>query len=129
MDKLNFIQTKFSIIMTIKIYHNPRCTKSRQTLELLKSKRVEPEIILYLENPLSFAEVENLLKMLKAKPRDIMRTKETEYKEQNLSDDNLSDKNLINAIVKTPKLLERPIVVNSTKAAIGRPPENVLEIL
>ncbi len=115
--------------MTIKIYHNPRCTKSRQTLEILKSKGVESEVILYLENSPTFAEVENLLKLLNAKPRDIMRKKEAEYKEQNLKDENLSDKDLIEAIIKTPKLLERPIVVNGNKAAIGRPPENVLEIL
>lgn len=115
--------------MTIKIYHNPRCTKSRQTLELLKSKGVEPEIILYLENHPTFEEIENLLKLLNAEPRDIMRKKEAEYKEQGLKDENLSEKDLIEAIVKTPKLLERPIVINGKKAAIGRPPENVLEIL
>jgi len=115
--------------MTIKIYHNPRCSKSRETLELLKSKKIDPEIILYLENPPSFAQIEAILKMLNAKPRDIIRKKEAEYEEQNLANQNLSDKDLINAIVKTPKLLERPIVINGNKAAIGRPPENVLNIL
>jgi arsenate reductase len=115
--------------MTIKIYHNPRCTKSRETLDLLKSKGVDPEIVLYLENPPSFAEIEAMLKMLNVKPRDIMRKKEAEYEEQHLANQNLSDNDLINAIVKTPKLLERPIVINGNKAAIGRPPENVLNIL
>jgi len=115
--------------MTLKIYHNPRCTKSRQTLELLKSKGIEPEIILYLENPPTFGEIDEILKMLDAQPRDIMRKNEAEYEEQNLDDKNISTKNLIEAIIKTPKLLERPIVINGNKAAIGRPAENILKII
>ncbi len=115
--------------MTIKIYHNPQCTKSRQTLELLESKGLTPKIIFYLKDPLSFAEIEKILKMLALEPRDIIRKNEVEYKEQNLGDEKLSNQNLIEAIIKTPKLLERPIVVNGNLAAIGRPPENVLRIL
>lgn len=115
--------------MNVKIYHNPRCSKSRQTLELLKSKNVNPEIILYLENPLSVQEVENLLKMLKVPALEIIRKKEGEFKELGLNNASVSEKELIAAISKCPKLLERPIVVNGTKAAIGRPPENVLGIL
>lgn len=115
--------------MTIKIYHNPRCSKSRQALELLENKGIKPQIILYLENPPSFSEVEKLLKMLALEPRDIMRKKEEEYAAQNLDDEKLSSKQLIEAIVKTPKLLERPIVVKGNKAAIGRPTENILSIL
>lgn len=115
--------------MTIKIYHNPQCTKSRQTLELLESKGLMPKIIFYLKDPLSFAEIEKILRMLALEPRDIIRKNEVEYKEQNLGDEKLSNQNLIEAIIKTPKLLERPIVVNGNLAAIGRPPENVLRIL
>jgi len=113
----------------VKIYHNPRCSKSRQALELLNSKNIDPEIILYLEKPLTTKEVEDILKMLKLSARDIMRKKEAEYKEMGLSDTNLDEKELIEAIVKVPKLLERPIVVNGDKAVIGRPLENILDIL
>lgn len=115
--------------MTIKIIHNPRCSKSRQALELLEQKGLKPQIILYLENPLSKEEIKNILKMLKLSPRGIMRKKEDEYKNLNLDNPKLSDEELIAAIVKNPKLLERPIVINGNKAAIGRPIENVLEIL
>ena len=113
----------------IKIYHNPKCSKSRQALELLHSKNIEPEIILYLQNGLDFEEVKNILSLLKLTPRDIIRNKEPEYKEQNLSDHSLSSNDLINRIVQTPKLLERPIVINGNKAVIGRPAENILNIL
>lgn len=115
--------------MAIKIYHNPRCSKSRQTLELLQSRGVEPEVVLYLENSPSFDDIARIIKMLAVQPRDVMRKKETEYSEQNLGNESLSDKELIEAIVKTPKLLERPIVINGNKAVIGRPPENVLLII
>ena len=113
----------------MKIYHNPRCTKSRQTLQLLEAKGYEPEIVLYLQNPPSSAEIKKMLKALDIKPRELMRTKEPEYKEQNLADESLSQQALINAMVTTPKLIERPIAVNGDKVAIGRPPENVLTIL
>jgi len=113
----------------VKIYHNPRCSKSRQALELLKSKNIDPEIVLYLEKPLSSKEVENILKMLKISAIDIMRKKEDEFSNMGLSDSTLDEKYLIEAIVKSPKLLERPIVINGNKAAIGRPLTNILEIL
>lgn len=113
----------------MKIYHNPRCTKSRQALELLQSKGINPEIILYLEKAPTKAEIKEILSKLKLSARDIMRQKEEEFKSQNLDDENLSEEDLITAIVKTPKLLERPIVINGNKAAIGRPTENILEIL
>jgi arsenate reductase len=113
----------------MKIYHNPRCTKSRQTLALLQENAIDPEIILYLEKGLEAFEIENILTLLKVSPRDIMRSKEQEFKDQNLGDKSLSDKDLIKAICNTPKLLERPIVINNNKAAIGRPPENILAIL
>ena len=113
----------------MKIYHNPRCTKSRQALELLKEKGIDPETILYLENNPSKADIENIVNLLGISPREIIRKKEAEYKDNNLSDKDLSDDQLIDAIVKTPKLLERPIVINGDKAAIGRPTENILDIL
>lgn len=113
----------------IKIYHNPRCSKSCQALELLQNKGINPEVILYLEKGLNQEEVKNLLQLLNLQPREIMRSKEDEFKEQNLADPKLSNEDLINALVKTPKLLERPIVINGNKAAIARPVENILEII
>lgn len=113
----------------ITIYHNPRCSKSRQTLQLLNDNGVEPTIVEYLKVGITRDEVNSLLNKLSADPRQIMRLKEAEYKEQNLSDSSVTNEQLIQAIIDTPKLLERPIVVNGEKAAIGRPPENVLEII
>ncbi|MCP5013990.1 MAG: arsenate reductase (glutaredoxin) [Ketobacter sp.] len=112
-----------------KIYHNPRCSKSRETLQLLKDQGIEPEVVLYLETPPDAKTIATLLKQLGLKPRELMRTKEAEYKEQGLNNPDLSDDQLIKAMVNTPKLIERPIVVNGDKAALGRPPEQVLEIL
>ncbi len=113
----------------IRIYHNPRCTKSRQTLELLRSKGIEPQVILYLEQGLTKTEIKEILAKLKLSPREIMRKNEDEFREQNLADKNLSDEDLIAAIAKNPKLLERPIVINDNKAGICRPPENILSII
>ncbi|MCU7834044.1 MAG: arsenate reductase (glutaredoxin) [gamma proteobacterium symbiont of Taylorina sp.] len=116
--------------MSTKIYHNPRCSKSRQTLELLKNNNVQPEIIEYLKTPPNADELKEILTALNMKPRDLMRKKEAEYKENNLADESLSEAQLINAMIQFPKLIERPIVVTSdNKFALGRPPENVLEII
>lgn len=115
--------------MSIKIYHNPRCSKSRQTLQLIEEKGIEPEVILYLEKPPSKAALKRILKALNMKARDLMRKKEAEYKDNNLADDSLKEDDLIAAMVAHPKLIERPIVVNGEKVALGRPPENVLDIL
>ncbi len=115
--------------MTVKIYHNPRCSKSRQALNLLKSKNIDAQVILYLENAPSAKEIKEILQMLKVSAREIMRKGEAEFVELGLVDLNISEEKLIEAISKNPKLLERPIVVNGTKAAIGRPIENILEIL
>lgn len=115
--------------MEVTIYHNPRCSKSRQTLELLKDKGIEPSVIEYLKTPPSAPEIADILAKLGRSPRELMRTKEAEYKEQGLDDSSLDDGALINAMVATPKLIERPIVLAGGKAAIGRPPESVLEIL
>jgi arsenate reductase len=111
------------------IYHNPRCSKSRQTLELIKTQGVEPSIMLYLDTPLSGQDIAELLKKLGISARQLLRRGEQAYKEQNLADSSLTEEQLIEAMVKTPKLIERPIVVNGDKAIIGRPPEQVLEIL
>lgn len=113
----------------VTIYHNPRCSKSRQTLALLEEQGISPTIIKYLETPPTVADVENILALLALSPREIMRTKEAEYKELELNKADVSDAELITAITSTPKLLERPIVLANGKAAIGRPPENVLTIL
>lgn len=116
--------------MSVTIYHNPRCTKSRQTLKLLRDHGIEPQIVEYLKTPPSKTELERILEMLGTEPREIMRKKEAPYKEQELGRKELGAGELLEAIVEHPVLLERPIVVvDDTKAAIGRPPENVLEIL
>lgn len=115
--------------MTATIYHNPRCSKSRQTLGLLEQQGITPVIVEYLKQPPSAEEISRILALLKLQPRDIMRKGEAAYKEQNLGDPNLSDDALIAAMVETPILIERPIVVVDGKAALGRPPESVLDIL
>lgn len=115
--------------MAVTIYHNPRCTKSRQTLALLEERGITPVVIDYLKNPPGEAELDKLLKLLRLEPRELMRKQEAEYKEAGLDDPALSRAQLIRAMVAHPKLIERPIVVANGKAAIGRPPEKVIEIL
>jgi arsenate reductase len=115
--------------MTTTIYHNPHCSKSRQTLQLLQDHHIEPEIIEYLKTPPSREQLETILDMLGLEPRQLMRTKEVEYKELGLDDESLSRDQLIDAMLATPKLIERPIVIKDGKAAIGRPPEKVLDIV
>ena len=115
--------------MATKIYHNPRCSKSRQTLQLLHDKNIDAEVIEYLKTPPDEKTLREILKQLGLTPRQLMRTKEDLYKELNLADESLSDDQLIQAMLNNPKLIERPIVVKDGKMAIGRPPENVLSIL
>ena len=115
--------------MPVKIYHNPRCGKSRRTLQLLTEREHEPQIVEYLKTPPSAAELDELLGMLGLEPRQLMRRKEKEYKALGLDDPDLSRERLIRAMVEHPRLIERPIVVAGAKAALGRPPEAVLEIL
>ncbi|MGV6852126.1 MAG: arsenate reductase (glutaredoxin) [bacterium] len=115
--------------MTTVIYHNPRCSKSRQTLSLLEEKGVTPEVIKYLENPPSAEELDAILNMLGLQPADLMRKNEGEYKEFIHDNLNLGRNELIQLMVKHPRVIERPIVVKNGKARIGRPPEQVLEIL
>ena len=113
----------------ITIYHNPRCSKSRATLALLQEQGVQADVVEYLKAPPSVAELEDILDMLGLEPRDLIRRKEAEYREAGLDDTGLSREQLIEAMVKHPKLIERPIVISNGRAAIGRPPEKVLEIL
>lgn len=111
------------------IYHNPRCSKSRQTLQLLEDNGVTPEIILYLETPPNKATLQDLLKKLGMSARELLRKGEDDYTNNQLKNPELSEEALIDFMLKYPKLIERPIVVNGNKAAIGRPPESVLGIL
>ena len=113
----------------ITIYHNPKCSKSRQTLQLLRERGIEPIIVEYIKQPLNASQLKRLLKMLQLEPRELMRKKESEYKDLNLADTKLSQDRLINAMAEHPILMERPIVVVGSKAALGRPPEKVLAIL
>ncbi|UVL06977.1 arsenate reductase (glutaredoxin) [Pseudomonas rhodesiae] len=111
------------------LYHNPRCSKSRGALELLEARGLAPTVVRYLETPLNAAQIQALLGKLRLSARQLLRTGEDEYKSLNLSDPNLSETQLIDAIAAHPKLMERPILETADKAIIGRPPENVLEIL
>ncbi|AYO39286.1 arsenate reductase [Serratia liquefaciens] len=114
----------------VTIYHNPRCSKSRETLALLEQHGVTPDVVLYLETPPSVDQLKKLLKELGFNSaRELMRKKEDLYKALKLADESLSEAQLLQAMVDNPKLIERPIVVKGTQARIGRPPEQVLEIL
>ncbi len=115
--------------MTIIIWHNPRCSKSRQGLALIEEQGIEPAIVRYLEDPPTAGELDRVLTLLGMAPRDLMRRKETIYKELGLHDESLSRSQLITAMVENPKLIERPVVINGDRAALGRPPEAILEIL
>ena len=115
--------------MTVRIYHNPRCGKSRQTLQLIEEAGVEPEIVLYLDTPPSTRELGQLLKKLGLEPRDLMRKGEPIYKELGLANRDLSRQEAIQLLHDHPKLIERPIVVQGDRAILGRPPENVLELV
>ena len=111
----------------MKIYHNPRCRKSREALDLIKQNTSEFEIIEYFKNPLQANEIILLLEKLKLKPIDIIRRNEEIWK-KNYNENEMCDTEIINAIVENPKLLERPIITNGKKVVIGRPPENVLKL-
>lgn len=115
--------------MTVTIYHNPRCTKSRQTLQLLQDRGIEPNVIEYLKNPPTPQELADILDKLSMAPRALMRKQEAEYKANGLDDPALNNQALIDGMVANPILIERPIVIANGKAAVGRPPENVLAIL
>ena len=111
------------------LYHNPRCSKSRGALELLEARGLAPTVVRYLETPPTAEELKALLGKLGIRARQLLRSGEDEYKTLNLADASLSEAQLIEAMVQHPKLIERPILIAGDKAAIGRPPEKVLEIL
>lgn len=115
--------------MAVTIYHNPRCSKSRETLALLEKKGVTPRVVEYLKEPPTAKELDAILTKLKKEPRALMRRKEAPFTELKLDNPKLTRTQLIKAMVENPVLIERPIVLSGTKAAIGRPPESVLDIL
>lgn len=112
----------------MKIYHNPRCSKSRQTLQILEDQGIEPEIIKYLEDVPSKKELYSILQKLNIKPEELVRKNEKIYKEK-FKGKELTDNQWIEAMVEYPKLIQRPIVVEGDKAILGRPPEKVLELI
>lgn len=113
----------------VTFYHNPRCGKSRAALQLLRERGIEPHLVEYLKEPPSAAQLHAILDLLGTEPRAMMRTKEPLYKQLGLSDSGLDRDALLQAMATHPILIERPIVLANGKAAIGRPPENILEIL
>lgn len=115
--------------MNLRFYHHPRCSKSREALELLRARGLQPEVVEYLKTPPDAATLEQILTALGIEPRALMRTKEPEYKALGLDDPSLSREALIDAMVGTPKLIERPILVKDGRVVLGRPPEKILEIL
>ena len=114
--------------MALKIYHNPRCSKSRQTLALIQDKQVEVEVIEYMKNVPTVEELKLVLAQLNISPKELIRTTEAVYKEK-YKTLNLNDEEWIDAMIEHPKLIQRPIVIKGNKAVIGRPPENVIELL
>ena len=115
--------------MKVIVYHNPMWGKSRNSVGILEEQKIEYELIEYLKNPITKAELKTILTILKLKPKDIVRTSETDYRKNGLSDIQDNDNKMIDAIIKYPKILERPIIINGNKGVIGRPPERVLEII
>jgi arsenate reductase (glutaredoxin) len=112
-----------------KIIHNPRCSKSRQTLDLLVENGITPEVVEYLKNPLTKDQLQQIVSLLNIEPHALLRTKEAEYKEAQLNKDASAD-TILEAMATYPKLIERPIVIKDEQAAaIGRPPENVLRLI
>ena len=115
--------------MSVTIYHNPRCSKSRQTLSLLQEKSININVIEYLKTPPDISQLKQILKQLGYEPRRLMRKSEQIYKDLDLGNENKTAEDLVNAMAQNPILIERPIVLSGEKAAIGRPPESVLNIL
>jgi len=113
----------------VTIYHNPRCSKSRKSLELVNENATEVSVVEYLKTPPTQIELSLILKKLNCKARELLRTNEVVYKELALNNQNLSEDDLIKAMVENPILMQRPIIINGSRAVIGRPPDNVLAIL
>jgi arsenate reductase (glutaredoxin) len=112
-----------------RIWHNPRCSKSRQSLQLLRDRGIEPTVVLYLQSPPDADEIDRVLRALGKEPRELMRSGEPVYKELRLSNPELGRAELIGAMVQNPILIERPVVLRGTRAVVGRPPEAVLRLL
>ena len=110
-------------------FHNPRCSKSRQALALLKERKDKFEVFMYLDEKLEKGFLKEIIQKLGISPRDLLRTGESAYKENNLKDSNISDEEIINLMIEYPKLIERPIYIKGSRAIVGRPPENVLKII
>ena len=113
----------------LKIYHNPRCSKSRQTLQIIRDHGIEPQIVEYLKVRLEKVELDRVFKLLGKRPKDFVRQSEADFKDNNISALIENDTDLINAMIKFPKIIERPIVISEKKAVVGRPPENVLKLI
>ena len=113
----------------VKIYHNPRCSKSRQALQIIKDHGIEPKVVEYLKEPLEKTELENIAKSLGVRPKEFVRKNEAEFKDNNLAAKMEKDSDLFEAMAKFPKIIERPIIISDLGAVIGRPPENVLKFL
>ena len=113
----------------VTIWHNPRCSKSRQALALLENQGVELDVVLYLEKPPSRREITRVLKLLAMNPRDIIRKREPEYKDLGLDDSNMTKTELVGAMAENPKLIERPVIIREDQAVVGRPPELALKLL
>ena len=111
------------------IYHNPRCSKSRETLQIIKDNGIQPTVVEYLKKPLKKFELENVSRLLNKRPKEFVRKSEVDFKENNIKNIIENDAELINEMTKFPKIIERPIVISRNKAVIGRPPENVLKLL
>ncbi|MBE0506118.1 MAG: arsenate reductase (glutaredoxin) [Marinospirillum sp.] len=115
--------------MPFTLYHNPRCSKSRQALQLLQEQGIEPQLRKYLDEPLNLDELKQLLSQLDMTPRQLMRTGEEIYRELDLANTELDDAQLLDALLQHPRLIERPILSNGKQALVGRPPEQVLQLL
>ena len=113
----------------VTIYHNPGCSKSRASLELITSMGVIPKVKLYLEDKLLHEELDKILKMLRIKPRELLRKSEKEYKQYKLDNNELKDEDIIDIMIKNPILIQRPIIIRDNLAVLGRPPENILRII
>lgn len=116
-------------VSDVTLYHNPRCSKSRQALALLRERDIEPEIIEYLKDPPTLQELDQILELLGLEPRELMRRKESVYEDLALDDESLDRHSLLQAMIEHPILIERPIAVANGRASLGRPPENVLHVL
>jgi|TARA_B100001741_G_scaffold115977_1_gene95606 arsenate reductase len=111
------------------IFHNPRCSKSRACLELITSMGITPRVKLYLDEIITNDELNNILRMLGIKPRELLRKSEEEYETYNLDDNKLEDEEIIKIIIENPILIQRPLVIANNSAIIGRPPENIFKLL